>query len=346
MISSASVREKLLAWYNLNKRPLPWRETSDPYAVWLSEIMLQQTTVETVIPYYKKFLSHFPTLTSVADASIDELLFLWQGLGYYNRIKQFHRAAQQVMREYNGVIPKTKEELTRLPGLGNYTAGAVASIAFSQPVAAVDGNIIRVLSRLFHFTEDAFTTQAKKYFEEKASSLVDPVRPGDFNQALMDLGSSVCIPSKPSCPICPLKTLCLAYTEGKPEALPVKTKKITYRKEKWFCFLYAKDQKFWLRRRENKEIMEGLWEFPMTHQNNTSQKVQGEPAAQRAKSLKPVTHAIMNRRMTVYPFLMDGKKPDDPRNGKWISQEQLLKLPLTTITRKILRQCNHLPNNK
>ena len=338
MISPSLVRRKLLNWYRSNKRPLPWRQTSDSYAIWLSEIMLQQTTVETVIPYYEKFLSRFPTLQSVAAAQIDELLLLWQGLGYYNRIHQFRKAAQMVVEEYNGVIPQTKEELMRLPGLGPYIAGAVASIAFGQPVAAVDGNIIRVLSRLFHFTEDAFTTQAKKYFEEKASSLVDPAYPGDFNQALMDLGSSVCIPSKPSCPICPLKTLCLAYTEGKQEALPVKTKKIIYRKEKWFCFLYAKDQKFWLRRREKKEIMAGLWEFPLSKKRKIA-KTKGLP-------LLPVTHTIMNRRMTVYPFLTDGKKPDDPGNGKWILREQLLKLPLTTITRKILRQWNHLPNNK
>ncbi|MBI4412676.1 MAG: A/G-specific adenine glycosylase [Deltaproteobacteria bacterium] len=329
MISPVSVRKQLLEWYDANKRDLPWRETSDPYRVWLSEIMLQQTTVETVIPYYHKFLSRFPTLKSVAEASIDDLLLLWQGLGYYNRIRQFHRAAQRVANEWGGIIPTTKEELIRLPGLGPYTAGAVASIAFGQPVSAVDGNIIRVLSRLFHFTEDAFTTQAKKYFGEKASSLVDPVRPGDFNQALMDLGSSVCTPTRPACLLCPLNNFCQACRKGKPETLPIRLKKTVYRKEELICLLYLRGGKFWLRRRRPDEIMAGLWEFPLRRQGRRPYGLQ----------LAPVSHTIMNRRITVHPYKVEVSKfAEKDDEGRWIRPDNLHELPLTTITRKVLHQ--------
>ncbi|MBI2339701.1 MAG: A/G-specific adenine glycosylase [Deltaproteobacteria bacterium] len=362
---SASVRKKLLRWYDRNKRPLPWRETKDPYAVWLSEIMLQQTLVPTVIPYYRKFLSHFPTLKSVAEAPLDDLLLLWQGLGYYNRIRQFHRAAQTVFENYGGVVPSTKEELIKLPGLGDYTAGAIASIAFGEPTPAVDGNVIRVLSRLFASKADPLKTEGKKFFHEAVERLIDPDRPGDFNQALMDLGATLCLPTQPACTLCPLNADCQAYREGKPELFPKKRRKTLYRKEKLVCLLYHKRGKLFLRQRQKNEIMAGLWEFPLIPANPLrnsrsswrkqresfwrsnfrsrrshlqTQQSNSERLTKIAKTkglpLLPVTHTIMNRRMTIHPFVAPAGRG---LKGKWIAPSDMGALPLTTITRKILK---------
>ena len=187
-------RKALLDWYDKEKRDLPWRRTSDPYSIWVSEIMLQQTRVDTVIPYYHNFLDKFPDIAALAAAPEDAILKAWEGLGYYSRVKNMQKAAQQIVADYNGVFPKNPQEIAKLKGIGPYTAGAVSSIAFQIPEPAVDGNVMRVMSRLFEIDADIAKPASRKIFEAVVRELIDPERPGDFNQALMDLGSSICSP--------------------------------------------------------------------------------------------------------------------------------------------------------
>lgn len=217
----------LLPWYDRVKRDMPWRHTSDPYAIWLSETMLQQTQVETVKPYYRKFLAKFPTIQDLASAPLQEVLTLWAGLGYYRRARNLHAAAQQVVAQHGGIIPRTITELQELSGVGRYTAGAVASIAYGVRAAVVDGNVIRVLSRVFDIQEDTSKPATIKNLWDLAESLVPADRPGDHNQAMMELGATVCLPRGPMCMLCPLASECKARALGIQEQRPVKKAKKT-----------------------------------------------------------------------------------------------------------------------
>lgn len=343
---------KLLSWYDAHKRDLPWRKTKDPYKIWLSEIMLQQTTVKTVIPYYQNFLKKFPDLKSVATAGDSDLIHAWSGLGYYQRIRNFKKACSQVISDYQGKIPSSFESLITLSGLGPYTAAAVASIAFDEKVAVVDGNVIRVLSRLFAYSEDMASGRSKKFFLEKATLLMTPSpHPGDFNQAMMELGATVCTPKKPLCLLCPVQSFCLAYKKGNPESYPVKNKKIVYKKEFYLVFILKQNGYFLMRQRNSNEIMSGIWEFPMEVINesfNQDAKVISEIVKNKKWPigevifLKSFTHAIMNRRMVLYPVVIDIPKSRSVTNIKlgenvWKKREELSKVPITTITRKALK---------
>lgn len=321
-------QKKLLSWYDHHKRDLPWRKTKDPYAIWLSEIMLQQTNVETVIPYYHNFLKQMPTLADVAKANSETLLKLWAGLGYYSRIRNFHEATKEVQNHYQGNIPQLKTELIQLPGLGDYTASAIASIAFNQPEAVVDGNVMRVISRLFCYGEDIISTQAKKYFQEQATTLLHKKRAGDFNQAMMELGATVCSPTKPLCLLCPVNSYCQAYSLGVQETLPFKAKKTVYKNEELVASIYCHHGKYLLRKRSKKEILSGMWEFPLTPKKK-SKKITGQ--------LLPINHAIMNRRIKIYPILVSKIKKNANSGYRWFKPTQLNALPLTTITKKIIQ---------
>lgn len=341
-------RNTLLDWYVKYQRPLPWRKTKDPYAIWLSEIMLQQTTVETVIPYYKRFLLSFPTIESVAASRPERLLKAWAGLGYYRRIRNFHRAAKMVKKQYGGLIPRRYEDLIHLPGVGTYTAAAIASIAFGEPVAVVDGNVSRVISRLFCLKDDISTNRSKEKVRELAQTLLDSNKAGDFNQGLMELGATVCLPSRPQCPQCPVKRLCLAYAKGVTSDYPVKLKKAEYRREEYFCLLFSSGGRILLRQRSSSEILSGMWEFPLfpilTKSQSREEAVVHElrryPWAIRKEAhfLPIVRHTIMNRRMTIYPCLVELKEKNLPSKNnpyRWVSRQQLKSLPLTTVTRKV-----------
>ena len=218
----APIAPLLLAWWDAGHVDLPWRGTRDPYAIWVAEIMLQQTQVATVIPYYERWLAQLPAVADLAAASLDKVLKLWEGLGYYSRARHMHAAAQRVMREYNGRFPTTAAELQKLKGIGRYTAGAIASIAFDEAVPVLDGNVIRVLSRLTDLAEDVTQAATKKQLWQLAESLVPQERPGDYNQALMELGQQICQPARPLCLLCPLSELCLARQRGTQLERPVK----------------------------------------------------------------------------------------------------------------------------
>lgn len=322
-------RKNLIDWYNINKRDLPWRDTKDPYAIWLSEVMLQQTTVSTVIPYYKKFLKKFPTIYSVCEASEDDLLNAWSGLGYYKRIRQFQKASFIIVNNRNGEIPNSREELKKLPGVGEYISSAVASIAFGEKVSVVDGNVIRVLARLFAYKNDISATSARNFFRAKADKLLDQKKPGDFNQAMMELGAMVCTPGKPHCPVCPVKEFCRAQKNDNPEFFPVKEKKINYRKEVMNHIIVAYRDRVLLRRRKPNETLSGFWELP-DGAGFSKLKKSGFP-------LPPVCHAIMNRRITVNSCYVeiDHLSFSPPKDCQWVSLKRLDHFPLTTVTRKV-----------
>lgn len=265
----------LLQWYDYNRRILPWREDPTPYHVWVSEIMLQQTRVEAVKGYYDRFLTRLPEISALASAEEEELLKLWEGLGYYNRVRNMQKAAQVVMEEYGGEMPADYERLRKLPGIGDYTAGAIASIAFGLLYPAVDGNVLRVMSRIACSEEDIAKEQTKKKLQADLTAVM-PKRSGDFNQSLMELGATVCLPNgKPLCDRCPVMHLCKAFHAERETELPVKSGKKERRIEKRVVYLAVCDGKVLLHRREKKGLLAGLWEFPNALIEGES-KIQGK----------------------------------------------------------------------
>ena len=257
------VPDRLLSWYVKNARVLPWRDQAEPYRVWVSEIMLQQTRVEAVKPYYQRFLQALPTVRDLAEAPEEQLLKLWEGLGYYNRVRNLQKGAKKVMEDYGGEIPASLEALRGLPGIGDYTAGAIASIAFGIPVPAVDGNVLRVRARLLNDPSDILDPNVKKLAASQIKEIIPPNHAGDFNQALMELGAMVCLPNGAAkCLYCPLNGICAAYRSGTAAELPVKTKKQPRKAEKKTVFLISCGGAVALRRRPEKGLLSGLWELP------------------------------------------------------------------------------------
>lgn len=255
--------EPLLEWFSENARILPWREEISPYRVWVSEIMLQQTRVEAVRPYFERFISALPNIRALAEAGEDTLLKLWEGLGYYNRVRNMQKAAIEVEEKYRGEMPPDYEKLLKLPGIGSYTAGAVASIAFGIAVPAVDGNVLRVISRITASYEDITRQSVKKSMEEELMTVIPKDQPGAFNQSLMELGATVCLPNgAPKCGECPLKALCEAKEKNIIDQLPVKSKKKPRTIERMTVFLIQDGTRIALNRRKPKGLLAGMYELP------------------------------------------------------------------------------------
>jgi A/G-specific adenine glycosylase len=254
---------ELLQWYREHRRDLPWKHTDDPYKIWLSEIILQQTRVEQGLPYYTRFTERFPTVQALASASIDEVLRLWQGLGYYSRARNLHHTAQQIVAEHGGRFPRSYEALLALKGIGPYTAAAIASFAFAEPVPAIDGNGTRILSRVFGVDEPADTGAGKKQLASLAKELMAAAPPDEFNQALMDFGSLACVPAKPLCHDCPLHDGCYAFAHNAVEKFPVKGKRTAVRTRYFYYFFIRHENSVFLRKRVEKDIWQGLYEFPL-----------------------------------------------------------------------------------
>ena len=270
-----SFRQKLLSWYDENKRDLPWRRSKNPYHIWVSEIMLQQTRVDIVIPYYERFLDWFPTVESLADASEERLLKAWEGLGYYSRVRNMQTAAQQIMNEFEGKFPSTYEGISSLKGIGPYTAGAISSIAFNLPQPAVDGNVMRVLARLFEVNHDIGNPSNRKIFQAMMEVLIDPDRPGDFNQALMDLGSDIEAPVNPRPEESPVKEFSAAYQHGTMDRYPIKAPK----KKPIPIYLKAlvvqnSQGQFLLEKNESEKLLAGFWHFPLIEVDEFSDQTQ------------------------------------------------------------------------
>ncbi|GJM59597.1 A/G-specific adenine glycosylase [Persicobacter diffluens] len=254
---------KIVSWYEKNHRQLPWRETHDPYRIWLSEIILQQTRVEQGRPYYEQFTTEHPNIQSLAEANEESILRLWQGLGYYSRARNLHKCAKTVMAEHGGHFPKKFEDLKKLPGIGPYTAAAIASFAFGEKVACVDGNVYRLLSRFFGISDDIASPKGQKVFFEKAQSLIPSDRPDLFNQATMEMGAMVCTPKKPNCMYCPLQAGCFAFEHNKQEELPVKTKKVKVKKRYLHYLIIKHEGEVLMKKRDTKGIWAGLYDFPL-----------------------------------------------------------------------------------
>lgn len=258
----AALSGDLLRWYDRHARILPWREQPDPYRVWVSEIMLQQTRVEAVRPYFERFMEALPTVEALADAPEETLMKLWEGLGYYNRARNLQRAARMVVEQYGGVLPSSYEQLLSLPGIGEYTAGAVASIAYGIAVPAVDGNVLRVLSRLLASEADIAQPKVKAVFRGIAADMQPSGRPGDYNQAMMELGATVCVPASPRCAACPVAHSCMARQLDCAAALPIKSPKRERRREDRTVFLILCDGKVLIRKRAESGLLSGMWELP------------------------------------------------------------------------------------
>ncbi|MBU1370164.1 MAG: A/G-specific adenine glycosylase [Bacteroidetes bacterium] len=269
-----SITQQLLIWYDKHKRDLPWRSEPSSYHIWLSEVILQQTRVDQGHAYYLRFIDRWPDVHQLAAASEQEVLKMWQGLGYYSRARNLLTAARQLVTSYDGVFPHKLEDIKKLKGVGDYTAAAIASIAFNQPVPVVDGNVFRVLSRLFAIDDPIDTSKGRKVFQEVATSLLAVERPGDYNQALMEFGALQCTPKNPDCPNCPLQNHCLAFAEKRVQDFPVKQGKIKTRKRFLNYFILAgmyQDACFTLLRyRTNGDVWQGLYDFPCIE---TSQSV-------------------------------------------------------------------------
>ncbi|AII39115.1 MULTISPECIES: A/G-specific adenine glycosylase [Enterococcus] len=257
-------QDQFIRWYEQEKRNLPWRYNRDPYRIWISEIMLQQTRVDTVIDYFYRFMEWFPTIEELATAPEEKLLKAWEGLGYYSRARNIQAAAKQIMSEFDGKMPQTPEEISSLKGIGPYTTGAIASIAFGLPEPAVDGNVMRVVSRLFCIEADIAKASSRKIFDEAMRKIIDETYPGEFNQAMMDLGSAICTPTSPKCEACPIQAFCLANKRGIQTSFPVKTKKA---KPKDVYYISAALQNhsgaYYFEERDSQKLLANMWTFPM-----------------------------------------------------------------------------------
>ncbi|MDD3341629.1 MAG: A/G-specific adenine glycosylase [Bacilli bacterium] len=312
----------LLSWYDKNKRDLPWRRTKDAYKIWVSEIMLQQTRVEAVIPYFERFIHRLPTLTELAKIEEEQLLKLWEGLGYYSRVKNMQKCAIELTEKGRDTLPIKYEELLKLPGIGPYTAGAIASIAFNEKVSAVDGNVLRVITRLTASTANISQPKVVKEIQMLLNQIM-PIQSGNFNQALMELGATICIPGSPRCNICPLQKECVGYQKGTMWTLPIKDKKKKQVEEEKTVFLLFYKNKIAIQKRPNKGLLASLWEFPNRegHLKNIDTLY---PHAQITKtgSYKHVfTHKIW--KMEGYSILLK-EKPKEKYT--WVTMEELLNM--------------------
>jgi A/G-specific adenine glycosylase len=260
---AAIIGQRLLAWYEAHCRDLPWRRTEDPYAIWVAEIMLQQTRVDTVIHYYQRFLASFPTMEALAAAPLESVLKAWEGLGYYARARNMHKAAQHITQNLGGQLPAAPEDLRLLPGIGDYTAAAIASIAFGYEAIALDGNLRRVLCRIFAIDDDPGRPNTQRLLERLAQAMLPAGRAGDFNQTLMDLGATICTPSKPRCLICPILTLCQANQEGIQNDLPIRaTRTQRPHRDVTAGIIWDRNGHFLITQRPLDSLLGGLWEFP------------------------------------------------------------------------------------
>ena len=344
-------QKKLLLWFSKHKRPLPWRLKADPYRIFVVEVMLQQTQIKTVIPYYERWLKAFPNVHSLARAPLDRVLKLWEGLGYYTRARNLHKTAIQIVENFGGELPSDPELLRTLPGIGKYTAGAIASIAFQKPVPLVDGNVARVLSRLFNLKEDISKPATQDKLYELATSVISHKDPGAFNQALMELGSLVCIPEAPRCAICPVRSFCLAFQNGDPSSLPTRSKGPEVKKIKMAVGILTNQNKLLVRKRPERGIWGGLWEIPGTvcAKNQTPEEALKQEFQETLgirlriqKKMLPLEHRFTHREALIYPFrcvsAVNGKKKILSSGSRWANRASLKSLSFPVPHQKILKE--------
>jgi len=292
------LNSKIINWYEFNQRDLPWRKTSDPYKIWISEIMLQQTQVVTVVDYYYRFINSFPTIKDLALANEQDVLKLWQGLGYYSRARNLHQAAKSIIDNYNGVFPDSFDEILKLKGIGVYTASAIAAFAFHLPYAAVDGNVYRVLSRIYGVSESTISPKGKRVFQSLADELMADAPPHVYNQAIIEFGALQCIAKKPDCEICPLQAQCFAFINKQQDDFPVKKKKVKVT-DRYFYYLYIyNNERFLLQERGDNDIWRKLFEFPLIELDNKIELVDLMKSEAWHSILKDVKVKVTNQLVT------------------------------------------------
>jgi len=338
----------LLEWYSINARDLPWRGLKDPYAVWVSEVMLQQTRVDTVIPYYMRWMERFPNIEKLAEAGIQDVLQLWEGLGYYRRAHHMYHAAKLILSDYGGAFPERLKDIESLPGIGSYTAAAIAAFAFDEDVIAYDGNLRRILSRLFNFAGDPQSPQGKRTLVSKALQWMPSRSSSRFNQALMDLGALICHPRAPQCSSCPLQSFCQAYAAGVQEDRPIRKKKGSIPHFAVTAGVLECDGKVLIARRPEGQLLGGLWEFP-------GGKCENEETLEECllrewreelgldiyigENLGVFSHAYTHFRVTVHAFkcLASGEEPEAHEHSelRWVKPDELQRYPMGKVDREI-----------
>ena len=349
------ITETLLHWYHNNARQLPWRAIPSPYRTLVSEIMLQQTRVETVLPYFKRWMQTFPDIFHLAEAEEQQVLKLWEGLGYYSRARNLHKAAKAIVENHNGEIPKTIEELKKLPGIGPYTAGAIASIAFDQPAIAIDGNIRRVISRLGNIATLLASPEFEFACQEMLTALLPQKGAGDFNQALMDLGATICTPKSPACLICPISKHCMAFTEGTQEKLPVRKEKAPTPHYIVTAGIMRQENKVLLCQRPDQKLLGGLWEFPGGKQEQDESLAQAlirelqeelEIEVRVGEEIGVYEHAFTHFRITLHAFfctIASGTPtPVEAQDMQWVSLTDIDQYPMGKVDRLIANQLKKL----
>jgi A/G-specific adenine glycosylase len=342
------IRQRLVPWFREIARDLPWRRTQDPYRIWLSEIMLQQTRVGQAESYYERFVDQYPTVHDLAGANLDTVLRDWEGLGYYARARNMHRAAQMIVRDMGGRFPDTHDEVRSLPGVGPYTAAAVMSIAYDEPYAAVDGNVVRVISRLFEMGFDPSSAEGKRAFQDMADALLDEERPGTFNEAMMELGATVCLPSAPKCDQCPLASLCSAFENGRTDRFPVRrAKQAIPHYDVAVAVISRADGRVFIQRRDEDGLLGGLWEFSggKTKAGELPEEACHREALEELgvgikiqDRLATVDHAYSHFRVTLHPFLcqLAGGQPATRLRSRWVKLDQLDGIAFPRANRRII----------
>ena len=325
MAARHRIARLLAAWYAHGHRDLPWRRTTDPYRIWVSEIMLQQTRAQAVIPYYERFLQRFPTVETLAAAQEDEVLALWAGLGYYSRARNLWRAAREIAAQ--GAFPRDYDAIRALPGIGDYTAAAIASIAFGLPHAVVDGNVLRVVARVENDAADIGAPRTRERFRAIAQEWLDTTHPGTFNQALMELGATLCLPRNPQCLLCPLTEYCRARQEGTAGQLPVKLRTMVPVELQRTLLVIRRDGKILLRRNgPDARHMKGFWDLPSPEEL---------PAARTGEKLGDFLHCITHHRYTI--AVHAASVPRVSKGFGWFAASQFAEIPLSTTARKALK---------
>lgn len=336
--------KKLLYWYDRNHRSLPWRiapadllagRKPVPYCVWLSEVMLQQTTVEAVKPYFKKFVTKWPNIFSLAEADLEDVLKAWAGLGYYSRARNLKRCAEKLVSDYDGIFPKTLKDLKALPGIGDYTAAAILSIAYNEPVAVVDGNVERVITRLYAIGEPL--PKAKAIIRDKTQMLTPLDRPGDFAQAMMDLGAAICTPREPKCLICPAETFCQAKNDNKPEAYPVKPPKTQKPERSGVAFVaLSKNNEVYLEKRHAAGLLGGMTQIPNLFSAKNNYSVADAPFSADWQFKGKVRHVFTHFSLILDVFLAREIEKSAAGNGWWCPINQLAGEALPTVMKKAI----------
>ncbi|MBI1800395.1 MAG: A/G-specific adenine glycosylase [Chloroflexi bacterium] len=345
------IADNRLRWYKQHRRDLPWRRTSDPYHIWVAETMLQQTQVETVIPYYERFLARWPTVEALAGAKLDDVLKMWEGLGYYARARNLHRGARGVVKEFGGQLPNEATALLQISGIGRYTAGAVASIAFGRDEPAVDGNIRRVLCRLFAVEEDPRTPAAQERLWRLAAAVLPAGRAGDFNQALMDLGSGICVARKPRCLLCPLQDDCQAFQRGLQERLPLKAARKVVPHHTIAVGVIWKRGRILIAQRKADDLLGGLWEFAGGKQERGEtleaccrREIREElgVTVRVRERIATVEHAYTHFRVTIHAFNCDyvrgTPKPLEAARARWVWPSELGKFAWPAANKRIIEK--------